>query len=228
MKRTKLAIIFGLVVLAVIQSVYATIVPVCDPLGTFAPGAIVTISLPSYDENYIYTWDSGFPGINPGSGPGPWTWTAPTLTNPSQYPKTYTGHLVVSQSGLTGCAIDKCFTIIVAPTSDCALTPGYTVCETEDAEKTFVYTPKLTDTPSSSNKVVWTINGGAITTLPASGTALSGTGDTTLKIKWKTFVATHGGPGDYIVTATLNGCAKSATVKIVPIPNIGTITATAV
>jgi hypothetical protein len=114
------------------------------------------------------------------------------------------------------------------PTSDCKLTPdtGYAVCETYDTEKLFTYTPKLLDTPSSTNKVVWTItNGTNVISLPASGASLSGTGDTTLKIKWKTFAAATGGPGDYTVTATFNGCGKSTTVKVEPIPTIGTITA---
>lgn len=224
MKRAKLAIIFGLAVLAVIQSAVAID---CTPLGTFAPGATVTITDPSYNSAFIYTWDNGFPGIVPGT-PGTWTWTAPT-SNANQYPKTYTGNLVVTQADLSTCAIAKCYTIIVAPTSDCKLTPdiGYSVCETDDTEQTFVYTPKLSDTPSSTNKVVWTITNGATTTpLPAPGAVLSGTGDTTLKIKWKTFVAATGGPGSYTVTATLKGCGKSTTVKVEPIPTIGTITAT--
>ena len=137
-------------------------------------------------------------------------------------------NLVVTRADLASCAIAKCYTIIVAPTSDCKLTPdiGYTVCETDDTEKTFTYTPKLTDTSSSTNKVVWTItNGATVTSLPASGASLSGTGDTTLKIKWKTFVAATGGPGDYTVTATFNGCGKSTTVTVGPIPTIGPITA---
>ena len=223
MKRANLAIIFGLAILAVIQGVTATTNAVCDPLGTFAPGATVTISLPSYDENYIYTWDSGFPKISPGSGPGPWTWTAP----PSTTPKTYTGHLAVTQKGLTGCAIDKCYTIIVAPPSECTLTPGATVCETDTVEKTFTYKPKLTDNPTSTKKVAWTITKDTTTTpLPLSpGVVLSGTGEVTLKITWKTFVAANGGPGDYTITATFNGCEKSTSVKVVPIPAIGKIEA---
>jgi hypothetical protein len=228
MKRSKLAIIFGLVVLAVIQSAIAADTSNCVSLGTFAPGATVTITDPSYSASNLYTWDNGFPGITGPTPPtGTWTWVAPT-SNANQYPKTYTGNLVVTRADLASCAIAKCYTIIVAPTSDCKLTPdtGYTVCETDDTEKTFTYTPKLTDNPSSTNKVVWTItNGATITSLPASGASLSGTGDTTLKIKWKTFVAATSGPGDYTVTATFNDCAKSTTVTVEPIPTIGTITA---
>lgn len=227
MKRSKLAIIFGLVVLAVIQSAIADDEPDCVSLGTFAPGDTVTITDPSYSTSNIYTWDNGFPGIT--GSTGTWTWIVPTL-NTNQYPKTYTGTLGVSQEDLASCNTAKCYTIIVVPPSDCELTPdtGYTVCETDDSEKTFEYKPKLSDTPSSTNKVVWTItNGETITSLPASGASLSKTGDTKLQIKWKTFVAATGGPGAYIVTATFNGCEKSTTVTVEPIPTIGALTAVA-
>jgi hypothetical protein len=226
MKQAKLAIIFGLVVLALIQSAAAT-APVCTLLGTFAPGATVTITDPGYNPAYIYTWDNGFPGITAGT-PGTWTFTAPTAANPNQYPLTLTGNLVVSQD-LEGCTLSKCFTIKVVPTSDCDLTPGQTVCETDDMDMAFTYTPKVGDSPSTGTTVLWTITktGETPTSLPpsVSGATLSGTGYTKLTMKWETFIATHGGAGEYTITATFNGCSKSSTVTVVPIPVIGTITA---